>query len=217
MLVRKMDSEVLVLATDNRGKIVELTDLLKPYHLRVLSTKDLLLPDPEETGSTFIANAKIKALTAAQASGIPAMADDSGFSVAALEAAPGIYSARWAGPQKDFNLAMQLVHYKMIISKSDDTQAWFTCALALAWPDGYCESVEGYVYGRVVWPPRGDNGFGYDSMFVPDGKNMETFGECNINRKKLISHRADAFSRLVNRCFKGRNFDGKRLLSFRQK
>ncbi|AHC73832.1 non-canonical purine NTP pyrophosphatase, rdgB/HAM1 family [Candidatus Endolissoclinum faulkneri L5] len=207
MLLRKLDSKILVLATYNPGKIAELTALLKPYHLSVLSAVDLELPSPEETGSTFVANAKLKALTAAKASGVPAIADDSGFSVAALEAAPGIYSARWAGPQKDFGLAMELVHYKMILSKSDDTQAWFTCALALAWPDGYCESAEGYVYGRVVWPPRGDNGFGYDSMFVPDGKNMETFGESSADKKHLMSHRTDAFAQLVDRRLDSRSFD----------
>lgn len=202
MAPRKLAGETLVLATHNPGKVREIGELLAPYGMTVVSAGDLGLPEPEETGTTFIANAELKALAAATASGKPALADDSGFCVAALDGDPGIYSARWAGPSKDFSIAMELVHAKMVESGSDDTRAWFTCALTLAWPDGHCESVEGYVHGTAVWPPRGDKGFGYDPMFVPDGHDL-TFGEVDSEWKHSVSHRADAFAKLVERCFDG--------------
>lgn len=202
MAPRKLAPGTLVLATHNPGKVREIDDLLAPFGLDVVSAGDLGLPEPEETGTTFIANAELKALAAARASGKPALADDSGFCVAALDGDPGIYSARWAGPSKDFSVAMALVREKMVESGSDDDRAWFTCALTLAWPDGHCESVEGYVHGTAVWPPRGDKGFGYDPMFVPDG-DTKTFGEGDGDWKHSVSHRADAFAQLVARCFDG--------------
>ena len=143
MAARTLSGETLVLATHNPGKVREIGELLAPYGMEVVSAGDLGLPEPEETGTTFIANAELKALAAATASGKPALADDSGFCVAALNGDPGIYSARWAGPSKDFSVAMKLVHDRMAESGSSDDKAWFTCALTLAWPDGHCESVEG--------------------------------------------------------------------------
>lgn len=207
MAPRKLAPGTLVLATHNPGKVREIGDLLAPFGLDVVSAGDLGLPEPEETGTTFIANAELKALAAARASGKPALADDSGFCVAALDGDPGIYSARWAGPSKDFSIAMALVREKMVESGSDDDRAWFTCALTLAWPDGHCESVEGYVHGTTVWPPRGENGFGYDPMFVPDG-DTKTFGEGDGDWKHSVSHRADAFAQLVARCFDGAETGG---------
>jgi len=200
MAPRTLTGGTLVVASHNPGKVREIGELLEPFGLEVISAGELGLPEPEETGTTFIANAELKALAAATASGKPALADDSGFCVAALDGDPGIYSARWAGPSKDFSVAMELVNAKMIESGSDDTRAWFTCALTLAWPDGHCESVEGYVHGHAVWPPRGDKGFGYDPMFVPDG-DTRTFGEGEGEWKHSISHRAEAFNQLVARCF----------------
>jgi XTP/dITP diphosphohydrolase len=207
MAPRKLAGETLVLATHNPGKVREIGELLEPFGMTVVSAGELGLPEPDETGTTFIANAELKALAAATASGKPALADDSGFCVAALDGDPGIYSARWAGPSKDFSLAMAEVHEKMVASGSDDARAWFTCALTLAWPDGHCESVEGYVHGTAVWPPRGDNGFGYDPMFVPEG-DTKTFGEGDAGWKHSVSHRADAFAQLVARCFDGGSADG---------
>lgn len=207
MAPRKLAGETLVLATHNPGKVREIGELLAPFGMTVVSAGELGLPEPEETGSTFIANAELKALAAATASGKPALADDSGFCVAALNGDPGIYSARWAGESKDFSLAMELVHRKMADSGSDDDRAWFTCALTLAWPDGHCESVEGYVHGTAVWPPRGEKGFGYDPMFVPDG-DTRTFGEGDAAWKHSVSHRADAFAQLVARCFDGAGTGG---------
>lgn len=207
MAPRKLAPGTLVLATHNPGKVREIGDLLAPFGLDVVSAGELGLPEPEETGTTFIANAELKALAAARASGKPALADDSGFCVAALDGDPGIYSARWAGPSKDFSVAMALVREKMVESGSDDDRAWFTCALTLAWPDGHCESVEGYVHGTAVWPPRGENGFGYDPMFVPDG-DTKTFGEGDGDWKHSVSHRADAFAQLVARCFDGAETGG---------
>lgn len=200
MLPRKLSGGTLVVASHNPGKVREIGELLGPFGLEVVSAGDLGLPEPEETGTTFIANAELKALAAATASGLPSLADDSGFCVAALNGDPGIYSARWAGPSKDFSVAMELVHDRMVASGSEDTRSWFVCALTLAWPDGHCESVEGSVHGTAVWPPRGDNGFGYDPMFVPDGDTL-TFGEGDADWKHAISHRADAFAQLVARCF----------------
>lgn len=197
---RKLSGGTLVVASHNPGKVREIGELLEPFGLDVVSAGALDLPEPEETGTTFIANAELKALAAATASGKPALADDSGFCVAALDGDPGIYSARWAGPGKDFSVAMQAVHEKMTASGSADDRAWFTCALTLAWPDGHCESVEGHVHGRAVWPPRGDKGFGYDPMFVPDG-DTRTFGEGDVEWKHAISHRAEAFTKLVALCF----------------
>jgi XTP/dITP diphosphohydrolase len=184
----------LVLATHNPGKVVELAALLGPHGLEVISAGSLGLPEPEETGETFVANAELKALAAATASGLPAIADDSGLCVDALGGAPGIYSARWAGEKKDFAAAMAQVNEAM--GKEGPRTAHFICALSVAWPDGHVETVEGRVDGRLVWPPRGDNGFGYDPMFVMDGKSR-TFGEISRDEKEADNHRARAFRKLL--------------------
>lgn len=188
----------LVIASHNPGKVREIGSLLAPFGAEVVSAGDLGLSEPEETGATFLANARIKALAAAEASGIPALSDDSGLAVEALDGAPGIYSARWAGPGKDFRIAMQRVHREL--GATPDRRAHFVCALSLCWPDGAEVAVEGHVHGTVVWPPRGERGFGYDPMFQPDGYRI-TFGEMDPAEKDRISHRAEAFRKLVAACF----------------
>ena len=188
--MRQLAPGRLVLATHNPGKVVELAALLGPHGLEVVSAGSLGLPEPEETGATFVANAELKALAAATASGLPAIADDSGLCVDALGGAPGIYSARWAGEGKDFGVAMARVNEAM--GSDGPRSAHFVCALSVAWPDGHVETVEGRVDGRLVWPPRGDNGFGYDPMFVMDGKSR-TFGEISRDEKEADNHRARAF------------------------
>lgn len=187
---RQLQPGRLVLATHNPGKVVELAELLAPHGLEVVSAGSLGLAEPEETGLTFIANAELKALAAAVASGLPAIADDSGLCVDALDGAPGIYSARWAGPGKDFAIAMDRVRAEMPANAAHT--AHFICALTLAWPDGHTESVEGRVDGRLVWPPRGANGFGYDPMFVMDGQ-ARSYGEMPRAEKEADNHRARAF------------------------
>ena len=187
---RQLQPGRLVLATHNPGKVVELAELLGPHGLEVVSAGELGLDEPEETGSTFIANAELKALAAAKASGLPALADDSGLCVDALGGAPGIYSARWAGPDKDFMVAMMRV--RDALDLEGPRSAHFICALSLAWPDGHVESVEGRVDGMLAWPPRGDNGFGYDPMFIMDGKSR-TFGEISRDEKEADNHCARAF------------------------
>ncbi|MBL8643107.1 MAG: RdgB/HAM1 family non-canonical purine NTP pyrophosphatase [Rhodospirillaceae bacterium] len=189
----------LVLATHNPGKVREIKDLLAPFSVDVVSAGELNLPEPEETETTFIGNAQLKALAAAKASGQPALADDSGLSVAALNGAPGIYSARWAGPAKDFSIAMKRVEQELQ-GKTDRT-AKFVCALSLCWPDGHAENFEGEVRGRLVFPPRGNKGFGYDPIFVPVGHST-TFAEMEPAAKHAMSHRAKAFAQLVAACFK---------------
>jgi len=183
----------LVLATHNPGKVVELAELFGPHGLDVVSAGDLGLDEPEETGLTFAANAELKALAAALASGLPALADDSGLCVDALGGAPGIYSARWAGPTKDFSIAMQQLRSEM--PATAPATAHFICALSIAWPDGHVETVEGRVDGRIVWPPRGSNGFGYDPIFLMDGKT-QTYGEMTRAEKEADNHRARAFDLL---------------------
>ena len=190
---RQLQPGRLVLATHNPGKVVELAELLGPYGLEIISAGDLGLPEPEETGLTFIANAELKAVAAATASGLPAIADDSGLCVDALGGAPGIYSARWAGPGKDFMVAMTRV--RDALDLEGPRTAHFICALSIAWPDGHVESVEGRVDGMLTWPPRGDNGFGYDPMFIMDGKSR-TFGEISREEKEADNHRARAFVQL---------------------
>lgn len=197
---RKFAEKTLVVASHNAGKVREIRELLAPFGIETLSAGDLGLDEPEETGETFRANAELKALAAAQASGKPALADDSGLCVEALNNAPGIYSARWAGPQKDFDFAMERVRLGLVEEGTLDTRAHFICGLALAWPDGHIDYFEGRVDGELVWPPRGDKGFGYDPMFVPNGFD-ETFGEMEPERKHAMSHRADAFRQLVDSCF----------------
>ncbi|WP_448500663.1 RdgB/HAM1 family non-canonical purine NTP pyrophosphatase [Sphingomonas sp.] len=199
--IRKLAPGRLVIASHNPGKVHEIRELLAPYGIEPVSAADLDLPEPEETGTTFVANAELKAMQAADLSGLPALADDSGLCVEALGGDPGIFSARWAGPEKDFTVAMQAVEDKLAaIDPAPSRSAHFVCALALAWPDGHSEVFEGRVDGTLVWPPRGDRGFGYDPMFLPDD-GRETFGEMNPAAKHAISHRADAFRQLVEAVF----------------
>ena len=184
----------LVMATHNPGKAREIDALLEG-HYDVVTAGSLNLPEPDETESTFAGNAMLKARHAARLSGQVALADDSGLSVAALDGAPGIYSARWAGPDKDFGLAMKKVEDRLEEIGAVDRRAWFTSALAVAWPDGPCVVVEGVVQGHLSFPPRGDRGFGYDPIFVPEGHDV-TFGEMDPVVKDGISHRALAFAKL---------------------
>lgn len=184
----------LVAATHNPGKAREIEALLDG-HYTIVTAGELNLPEPDETESTFVGNAMLKARHAAQASGEVALADDSGLSVAALDGAPGVYSARWAGPTKDFALAMKKVEQRLEEIASTDRRAWFTSALAVAWPDGPCVVVEGRIDGELVFPPRGDRGFGYDPIFRPEGSEV-TFGEMDPVEKDALSHRARAFARL---------------------
>ncbi|MEE4350381.1 MAG: RdgB/HAM1 family non-canonical purine NTP pyrophosphatase [Pacificimonas sp.] len=198
MTHRKLDPGTLVIASHNPGKVREIAALLGPYGVEPVSAGDLDLPEPDETEVTFRGNAELKALAAATASGKPALADDSGLCVDALGGAPGIYSARWGGAEKDFDLAMKRVHEEIVESAGGDA-AHFTCALSLAWPDGHVETFEGHVQGAIVWPPRGDRGFGYDPIFQRTGDDV-TFGEMDPDKKHGISHRAAAFEQLVRAC-----------------
>lgn len=188
----------LVLASHNKGKLREIAELLAPRAVGVVSAGDLGLPEPAEDAPDFTGNARIKALAAARASGLPALSDDSGFCVAALDGAPGVLSARWAGEAKDFSVAMTRVW--RAVGEADDRRAWFVCVLCLAWPDGHTESFLGRVDGQLVWPPRGTHGFGYDPIFVPAGGSL-TFGEMEATAKHAISHRANAFAQLLASCF----------------
>lgn len=197
-MTRRFEGGRLVVASHNPGKVREIDDLLQSYDAEPVSASELGLPEPVEDGLTFVANAILKAESAATRSGLPALSDDSGLAVAALDGAPGIYSARWAGPEKDFQYAMQRVQDE--VGDAPDRNAQFICVLALAWPDGHVETFEGTVDGTLVWPPRGDCGFGYDPMFLPKGHD-ETFGEMDPARKHAISHRAAAFRQLVAACF----------------
>jgi XTP/dITP diphosphohydrolase len=189
--------ERLVVASHNPGKVEEIEALLAPHGVVTIGAAALGLPEPEETGATFEANAELKARPAAEASRLPALADDSGLVVPVLDGAPGIYSARWAGPTKDFRIAMERVQREL---GQRDRRAHFVAVLALAWPDGAIEMCRGEIYGRLTWPPRGERGFGYDPIFVPDGYD-QTFGEIDPEHKHRISHRARAFARLVEACF----------------
>jgi XTP/dITP diphosphohydrolase len=199
----------LVIATHNPGKLTEMRDLIAPYGIDVVSAGDLGLAEPDETGTSFRDNARIKATAAAQASGLPAFADDSGLAVDALDGAPGIHSARWAGPSKDFAGAMQTIEDKLQASGSTNRNAHFVSALCVAWPDGHIEDFEARVHGTLVWPARGAQGFGYDPMFLPDG-HTRTFGEMPSEEKhglpprgKGLSHRARAFVMLAEACLDG--------------
>jgi XTP/dITP diphosphohydrolase len=194
MALRLFSGQRLVAATHNPGKARELAALLEG-RFEVVTAASLGLAEPDETEQTFGGNALIKARAAAEASVLVALADDSGLSVAALGGAPGIFSARWAGPGRDFGHAMRLVEQRLDESESDDPAAWFTSALAVAWPGGPAVVVEGRVDGTLTFPPRGDKGFGYDPIFVPDGYR-ETFGELDAAVKDGISHRARAFAKL---------------------
>jgi XTP/dITP diphosphohydrolase len=201
-MVRHFAEKSLVVASHNAGKVREIRELLAPFGIETVSAGDLGLPEPEETGATFQANAELKALAAAKAADRPALADDSGLCVEALNGAPGIQSARWAGPQKDFDFAMERIRLGLVEEGTLNTRAHFIAGLALAWPDGHVEYFEGRVDGDLVWPPRGLLGFGYDPMFVPDG-HEQTFGEMEPAKKHAMSHRAHAFRQLVDACFKG--------------
>jgi XTP/dITP diphosphohydrolase len=202
----------LVIATHNPGKLAEMRDLLAPYGIAAVSAGELGLPEPAETGTSFRENARIKALAAAQAAGLPAFADDSGLAVDALGGEPGIYSARWAGPQRDFRHAMQAIEEKLTARGAvspPQRRAHFVSALCVAWPDRHVEEFEATVDGTLVWPPRGEQGFGYDPMFLPDG-HSRTFGEMPSEEKhslpprgKGLSHRARAFLKLAEACLGG--------------
>ena len=196
---RRLTDHRLVIASHNQGKVEEITALLAPFGVETVPAAALGLPEPAETGDSFEANAAIKAQAAAQAGGLPALADDSGLVVPALGGAPGIYSARWAGPARDFGAAMARVQREL---GEQDRRAYFVAVLALAWPDGELDIFRGEVPGQLVWPPRGDRGFGYDPMFVPEGGSL-TFGELEPARKHQISHRARAFAKLVAAYFRG--------------
>ena len=192
--MRALRGQRLVIATHNPGKLREIADLLRPLDIDVVSAGELGLPEPEETGATLTDNAILKARAAAESAGLPALADDSGVTVVALDGAPGIYSARWAGPEKDFNMAMQKVHDG--IGDNPDRAAAFVCVLALAWPGGEVQTFEGRIDGEIVWPPRGGKGFGYDPIFVAQGHAM-TFAEMEPAEKHRISHRAQAFAKFM--------------------
>ena len=196
-MARLFNEPELIIATHNPGKLREIAQLFEPFGVQALSAGELGLLEPMEDGLTFIANAEIKARAAVENSDKPAVSDDSGLVVPALGGDPGIYSARWAGPDKNFNVAMKRVQDEL---GNKDRGAYFVAALALAWPDGHIEVFEGTVHGTLVWPPRGDLGFGYDPMFQPNGYNI-TFGEFEPSAKHAISHRADAFNQLVAACF----------------
>jgi XTP/dITP diphosphohydrolase len=197
-MARHFDEKRLVIASHNPGKVREIGELLAAFDVEVVSAGALNLAEPEETENTFIGNAILKAKASATGAGLPALADDSGLAVTALNGDPGIYSARWAGPDKDFGVAMQMVQDDL--GDSPDRSAKFVCALALAWPDGHVESFQGEVHGAISWPPRGEKGFGYDPIFVPDGHDT-TFAEMEPEAKHAMSHRAVAFRQLVEACF----------------
>jgi XTP/dITP diphosphohydrolase len=199
----------LVIATHNPGKLWEMRGLLEPLKVDAVSAGDLGVPEPEETGTTFRENARLKAEAAARATQLPAFSDDSGLVVAALGGAPGIYSARWAGPNRDFRRAMEKVNEGLVACGAvtpESRRACFIAALCVAWPDGHVEEFEGRVDGTLIWPPRGDKGFGYDPMFLPDGEKL-TFGEMmSVEKHRLppagrgLSHRARAFLQLADAC-----------------
>ncbi|HMI94886.1 MAG TPA: RdgB/HAM1 family non-canonical purine NTP pyrophosphatase [Micropepsaceae bacterium] len=196
-MIRLNSGDRLVVASHNQGKLREIMELIAPFGIKPVGAAELGLPEPEETGSSFAANAILKAEAAAQGSGLSSLADDSGLCVPALDNAPGIYSARWAGPAKDFRLAMRRVEEELRQSESHDARAFFVCALALAAPRAATEVFEGRVYGSLTFPPRGHNGFGYDPIFVPEGYRV-TFGEMLPAEKHAMSHRARAFAKFVH-------------------
>ena len=206
-MIRKFKEDSLLIASGNQGKVKEIKALLAHLPINIVSTKDFDLEEPEETGKTFIENAVLKAKYYGENTGLPALADDSGLAVDLLDGAPGIYSARWAGESKDFTLAFSRIQQE--IKEKQSTQsgdvlvelaAHFVCALSLWWPDGHTESVEGTVNGHLTFPPRGNLGFGYDSIFIAEGHNV-TFAEMPPEEKHQISHRANAFKKLLAQCF----------------
>jgi XTP/dITP diphosphohydrolase len=195
-LIHLKAGDRLVIASHNSGKVKEIRALVEPFGIAVTGAAELGLPEPAETGTSFAENACIKAEAATSLSGLTALADDSGLCVAALAGAPGIYSARWAGPARDFRIAMQRVESELREKGERDSRAWFVCALALAAPDHETQIFEGRVFGALTFPPRGNRGFGYDPIFVPEG-HRQTFGEMDPQTKHAISHRANAFAKLV--------------------
>lgn len=200
MTRRLVPGSRLVLASHNKGKLAEFAELLACHAIELVSAGALGLPEPEEPAPDFAGNARIKALAAAQGAGLPALSDDSGFCVAALGGAPGVHSARWAGPGKDFAAAMARVRREMEEAGAEDDRAWFACALCLAWPDGETATFLGRAEGRVAWPPRGARGFGYDPMFIPAGGAL-TYGEMDPEAKAATSHRARALAAALAACF----------------
>ena len=197
-MARRLAAARLIVASHNAGKAREIAALLRPLGIEAVGAAALGLAEPEETGDTFGANAALKARAAAEASGEPALADDSGLVVPALDGAPGIYSARWAGPGKDFRVAMARIETELAARGCEPVgaAAYFVCALSLGWPDGHCETVEGRVDGTLAFPPRGRHGFGYDPIFVPDG-HARSFGEMLPEEKQPLTHRARAFAQLA--------------------
>jgi XTP/dITP diphosphohydrolase len=202
---RRFTEDTLVVATHNEGKLSELRPLLEPLGIKILSAKDMDLPEPDETEGTFVGNAVLKSRAAARCSGYTALADDSGLSVETLCGAPGVHSARWAinrdhpDAPRDFDIAMERVHREM--GNSENRKAQFVCSIALSWPDGHDEYVEGTIDGTIVWPPRGDKGFGYDPIFMPDGHDR-TFAEMEAAEKEQISHRRNAIEKILEKCFR---------------
>lgn len=201
---RKLAPGKLVIASHNKGKLREIAELLAPFGIETVAAGDLGVPEPEETGTTFIANAELKARFSADLTGLPALADDSGLCVEALGGEPGIFSARWAelaDGSRDFDEGMRRVHARLEEQGPEaGRDAHFICALSIAWPDGHVESFEGRVDGLLIWPPRGTQGFGYDAMFQPLGHAI-SFGEMEPAAKHAMSHRADAFAKLVAAVF----------------
>ena len=197
---RRFAENQLVIATHNKGKLQEITALFSRFNFTVIAADSLGIAEPEETETSFCGNALLKARAAAQASSLPALADDSGLAVAALDGAPGIYSARWASPDGNFDQAMQRVHDELTLIGEKDLSAQFICALAVVWPDGDEVCVEGQITGQISWPPRGNFGFGYDAIFQPDGYH-QSFGEMAPPEKHAMSHRADAFAQLLQQVF----------------
>lgn len=198
-MARLFDGNKLVIASHNKGKVGEIGELLAPFGVETVSVGELGLPVPVEDSDSFIGNAEIKSLAAAKAAGLPSLSDDSGLEVHGLGGDPGIYTADWAGPGRDFTIGMKAVIDKL--GDNPNRSANFTCALSLAWPDGHTESFEGKVFGAVTWPMRGEKGFGYDPIFIPEGHDI-TFAEMDPVDKHAMSHRADAFRQLIDACFK---------------
>ncbi|WP_111733055.1 RdgB/HAM1 family non-canonical purine NTP pyrophosphatase [Roseovarius amoyensis] len=201
--MRKFTGDTLLVATHNAGKLDEIASLLKPYGVQVVGAAERGLPEPDETETTFVGNARIKAHAAARVAGLPALADDSGIEIEALGGAPGVYTANWAETEtgRDFHMAMQRAHDELVASGAPQPwKARFCCTLVMAWPDDHDEVFAGTIEGQIIWPMRGAEGHGYDPVFQPDGHDM-TFAEMNADQKNRISHRADAFAKLVKGCF----------------
>ncbi len=202
-MTRKFEGNRLLVATHNQGKLDEIADLLKDYSISVVGAAEMNLPEPKEDGTTFVENARLKAHAAAKATGLPALSDDSGLEIDALDGAPGVYTADWAETEtgRDFTMAMEKAHKAIL--QSETPPPWsgrLCCTLVLAWPDGHDEVFPGTMSGQIVWPMRGDQGHGYDPVFQPDGYDI-TFGEMDRWEKNKISHRADAFRKFVAGCF----------------